>query len=173
MVATAAAPANHPPRHNLAYHCSTEARGAGIDICGAQVGHGHHIWRWARGSALRYIICDESFPRRVGISQLEKNLAQGMGMWNGIGVVFERVERFGPAHFLVAYKHLENDHRRILASAFFPEPGPPNSRTFFLCLQPCSAKRFYISATRRFCARDKYEPKAEPQFHRLQLRMSM
>lgn len=114
-------------------HCVTQGHGSD-GAFRAQIGlPGHQVPRWAAGTKLRYVICAETFPHPEDAALAASNLAQAIDQFADVPVTFEEVTRNTKAHFRVVYKDpVCADEANVLASAFFPNRGPRNTRTLHI-----------------------------------------
>ncbi|KAK4199180.1 hypothetical protein QBC40DRAFT_282349 [Triangularia verruculosa] len=110
-------------------HCVTQKRG--IDgALRAQIGLIDRVPRWATGTELKYVICAETFPSPAAAALAASNLAQAIDLFADVPVAFREVTRNTRAHFSVVYRDFpDTGEANVLASAFFPNRGPRETRT--------------------------------------------
>ena len=117
------------PYGSHVYSCVTQGRDNKSPLW-AQIGFCDHVPRWQRGLVLNYVICAETFLTPDDAVFATNQLTKAIAMWKDVGVTFKQVSRNAPATFRVVYRDLpDNGQRNVLASAFFPNNGLPESRT--------------------------------------------
>jgi hypothetical protein len=164
LAAATTPPYTPRPNHHEVVHGLPRPHGAHVHSCvtqgadknsplWAKIGVRDHVPRWQRGLVLTYVVCAETFPTPDDAVFATNQLTEAIAMWEGVGVTFKQMSRYAPATFCVVYRDLPDDGPpSVLANAFFPNKGPPDSRT--LSIYALAFTKAYINHQANFLAHE-------------------